>query len=804
MNFWNNLSITFRIVLLSTILAAIFLGGSFYFVTLGARDQLIEKVVNELQLNIQIRQDIIEDVVLHIPERMQSIKRTPPFLGIVRANNNDGYDTLGKSSIEDWRQRLEQIFAAEMEAEGTYDQLRYLDTDGNELVRVDYIDGVSKVIPKSRLQNKYNRDYFQEATQLKPTEIYISKLELNREGTPPTISVPYRPVIRYAVQIIDERQNVVGFLIANINGKKILPESELMDGDSNILSYVVDGQGFFLFHPDKNKRWGGPHDLNTGITISQELPSVDISNLNKSSGVITDTKNFYAYSSIKLQSDRKWFLIEKIPRQIVLGSINSLIRNTALIGMSIFVVLFFIFLFVVRYMLAPLSLLSKAAEEIGEGNFKAVVPIRGTDEIGRVGTMFNEMTQRLSGLYESMDETIQEKTVKLDKKVLQLEKTQKAITNILEDVEIEKDKIETILSSIDDAVFVVDKNLEIQLFNKACEKMTGVISADAIGKNYKKVLNFVNEYTKRGTSKFITHTLRTGNKQKRDGHLLLVTKEGVEIPVAESVAPIKDQYDNVIGVVVVFRDITSERSIDKAKTEFVSLASHQLRTPLTTVNWYAEMLLTGDAGKLTKDQKAFIKEIYQGNKRMADLVNALLNVSRIELGTFAVDVEPVNLKKLAKDALKDLHSLAEKHETNIIEKYDSKLGKYQGDPKLLLIIFQNLLSNAIKYTPDGGDVTLEIKAKQKDDILSIKVSDTGYGIPEAEKANIFQKLYRADNIKQKNTTGTGLGLYIIKSIIEESKGRIWFESEEDKGTTFFIELPLSGMTPKEGSKPLES
>jgi len=225
-----------------------------------------------------------------------------------------------------------------------------------------------------------------------------------------------------------------------------------------------------------------------------------------------------------------------------------------------------------------------------------------------------------------------------------------------------------------------------------------------------------------------------------------------------------------------------------------------LRTPLSAVNWYTEMLLAGDAGKINKTQKQYLKEVYNSNKRMVELVNALLNVSRIDLGTFAIHPELCDIKKIADSVLSELTHAIEAKKMKIKKSYDKKLPKMNVDQKLIRIIFQNLLTNAIKYTPEGGKVFVSIE-KQNDDAL-IKVSDTGYGIPKKDQPKIFEKLFRSDNIRSKETDGTGLGLYIIKSILEYSGGKISFESEENKGTTFFVTIPLSGMKAKEGNNDL--
>jgi signal transduction histidine kinase len=221
--------------------------------------------------------------------------------------------------------------------------------------------------------------------------------------------------------------------------------------------------------------------------------------------------------------------------------------------------------------------------------------------------------------------------------------------------------------------------------------------------------------------------------------------------------------------------------------------------------------VTGDVGKPTKEQKNYLHEIANANKRMVDLVNSLLNVSRIDLGTFAVEPKLTNVIDLVKVTLSELTPQILSKKIIIKEVYDQGIPIMKVDPKLLKIIFQNLLSNAVKYTPDQGKISIQIdlhyrkifngKGVEKEGVI-ITVADSGYGIPKHQQDKIFTKLFRADNVREKDVEGTGLGLYVVKAIVEQSGGKIWFESEENKGSTFHVSLPLTGMIKKEGTKQL--
>ncbi len=267
----------------------------------------------------------------------------------------------------------------------------------------------------------------------------------------------------------------------------------------------------------------------------------------------------------------------------------------------------------------------------------------------------------------------------------------------------------------------------------------------------------------------------------------------------------------------VAQHVSTEQELSRAKTDFVALASHQLRTPLSIIKWYVDFVVSGDAGVLNAEQQKYLQEVYVSNERLIELVNALLDVSRIDVGTFAIEPEPTSIADCADDALAKFNKDIAAKKLVIKKKYDD-IPDINLDPRLTRIFFENILSNAVKYTPEGGIVQLVMR-KTDNDVL-IKISDTGCGIPREQQPKVFSKMFRADNVKKIESVGTGLGLYISKAIIEKSGGKIWFQSpsfdlllspdnkaetpidKQNQGTTFFITIPLKGMKPRAGTKKL--
>lgn len=365
-----------------------------------------------------------------------------------------------------------------------------------------------------------------------------------------------------------------------------------------------------------------------------------------------------------------------------------------------------------------------------------------------------------------------------------------------------QDQLNAILSSMAEGLVAIDDRRKVILVNQAAGILLRTAPQEAVGQDIRELLVFFRDdkelpYEAVPVERAITE--RNIVSISLLDNLYVRAKNDRLFPVAMMIAPLLTRGETA-GAIILFRDITKEREIDQAKTELVSLASHQLRTPLSAINWYAEMLIGQEVGTLTEKQREYLQALSDANHRMIELVNSLLNVSRIDLGTFAIDPTPIDFASIGRSVLSELESQVLVKKLTVTVNHDPNLPSVSADPKLVRIIFQNLLSNAVKYTPPGGKITLALSLAPPD--LLITVTDTGYGIPAAAQGKIFTKLFRADNIRDKEAEGTGLGLYIVKSIVEASGGRISFDSLEGKGTTFRVSMPLSGMLKKVGARGL--
>ncbi len=345
-----------------------------------------------------------------------------------------------------------------------------------------------------------------------------------------------------------------------------------------------------------------------------------------------------------------------------------------------------------------------------------------------------------------------------------------------------------------DHIVITDIDGKIIFANQAAEENTGYSRKEMIGKN-------PSLWGQQMPVEFYKKLWRTIKIEKKpfSGEVKNKGKDGRLYDAEIRLSPILGDKDEIIYFLGIERDITREKEIDRAKTEFVSLASHELRGPLTAINWYTEMLL-GSKEDLSPRCNKYLQEIKAGGRRMVKLVNALLNVSRIELGTFTIKPELSSVTAIIDQILKTRQSKIKGRGLQITKSYQKHIPKVKIDPALIRTIMSNVISNAIKYTPAGGKISIEVSKKGKD--IVFKVIDSGCGIPANQQHRVFEKLFRADNAVSIDPEGHGLGLYIVKSILDQAGGKIWFESALNQGSTFYVSIPVSGMKPQAGKKEL--
>ena len=361
---------------------------------------------------------------------------------------------------------------------------------------------------------------------------------------------------------------------------------------------------------------------------------------------------------------------------------------------------------------------------------------------------------------------------------------------------------DVLFNSIGDGAITTDEYGKITRINPIAEKLLGYTAQEVIGLWYPKLFTSFDEdgFQIPLIDRPITRAFVSG--QIISEHVIYKHTNGSLVRLALTISPIMVGAITT-GCIQIFRDIGAEYEIDKMKSDFISLASHQLRTPLSAIKTYAHMLVDGYMGPLAKDQMKSLKTIISATNRMNETVSTLLNISRIENGSVISDRKVLSVYKIF-DAVIEEHRLAALDKSIIFKiNYPSTNTKIISDAIILKEVIGNLISNAIKYTPLNGLITLGCRVKSNR--LIISVTDTGMGIPLDSYPHVFSKFFRAENVIKQETSGIGLGLYLVKGLMSELGGEVWFESVEGKGSTFYLSLPLTiklstALKPKTKSK----
>ncbi len=394
---------------------------------------------------------------------------------------------------------------------------------------------------------------------------------------------------------------------------------------------------------------------------------------------------------------------------------------------------------------------------------------------------------------EETEDKLKKQAEELEKKVVQLKKFETKLFNLLEDLNNEKDntdlerkKTKLIISNFTDPIIFINSQNKIDLVNpsaqiifKLKDNIIGSVVSDKNNyslENFRKLINIEFEYkdNKKSNKKFEEIKL---SYFEQDRIFKVLTLE------------VKNELNYKLGTLKVFYDFTRERSLEKIKSEFISIASHKLRTPLSAIKWVIKMALDGDVGKLNDEQFELLDKAYKSNERIIGLVNNLLNVSRIEEGRFGYNFKNISFKEPL-DVINDYaQTLATKNKINFSISYDGELPSVYIDQDRIILVLQNLVDNAMKYTPSSGKIEINIKNTKA--WLNVSVKDNGVGIPSDDQKKLFTKFFRAKNVVRMQTEGSGLGLFIVKNIIEKHNGKMNIKSKEGIGTEISFSLPIS-------------
>ena len=430
---------------------------------------------------------------------------------------------------------------------------------------------------------------------------------------------------------------------------------------------------------------------------------------------------------------------------------NSLIISiiTGILTAGLSALLIFLFL-------KPLADLIRSAQSLGLGNFNSRADIRSGDEFEAIGKSFNLMADNIKKIFEDLEH-----------------QRDGAIS--------ERSKLDEVISSIVDGIVALDFNKNVILLNKAAEEITGFSQSELIGRPIDQLVHLFSDTEEILPKIYCQPTFNQTAK--------LVGKDGKEADVNFSTAQLDGKIQTNVSCILILHDIAHEEELEKMKLDFVSMASHELRTPLTSIIGYLSVFLNENKDKVAKEEMDLLEKSLTSAQQLLVLVQNLLSVNKIEREQMTVSSETLDYLPIITKVVEDLKTQAV--QKNIILNFNIpvNLPKINGDAIRLPEVITNLIANAINYTNAGGkiDVSLEISPNE----VTTTISDTGIGIPKEAIPHLFNKFFRVSNQSQQASKGTGLGLYISKSIIEKLGGKIWVESVMGEGSKFIFTLPIA-------------
>ncbi len=371
----------------------------------------------------------------------------------------------------------------------------------------------------------------------------------------------------------------------------------------------------------------------------------------------------------------------------------------------------------------------------------------------------------------------------LEKRILQKEaeflRTERERS--LRDIATEKSKIKTIINCMGDGVLVCDRDGCIVLSNPAVSRMLKISESSLLG-NFLPQCNLHSEL-----ANTIQESLATPDKNYTSVSQELSIGESGEIFLRAHTAPVRNDLGETMGSVTVIQDISHLKELDKMKSEFIAMVTHELRAPIAAVEQQLTVILNKMAGDVTQKQEQLLSRAKERTKGLLDLIKDLLDLSKIEAGKMVQYKEPLNLQEVIQRVVDLMKAQAENKKLDLQFSPSSQISLIHADRNSMEGIFTNLISNAIKYTPEGGRVFIQVS--EEGGFVKACVSDTGIGIKKEDLSRIFDKFYRVKSSDTRQIVGTGLGLSIVKSIVDAHLGSISVESEEGGGTTFTVLLP---------------
>ncbi len=648
-------------------------------------------------------------------------------------------------------------------------ELQLLDKNGREIARVSR----NRIYPQNELRDQSDNPAFKITTFVGGNK-YISPMYLDEAGNPSVnIAVPIvlpkdaqqlQNLSTSSIGTSRKSGEVFGVLVEKVQLNTLWQRINAVKMGTTGYVYVVDDKGNLLTHPDKSYL--------SHMRNMKNIPVVhnfltNLTNNTKTAGPVEELSSevnepsLTTYNSVPLTN---WGVIAQVPVSDMLAAIN----RAGIFSIILFIITLSIIslagLFISSKIVEPIEELQQGSRLLGQGNFNQQLTIKTGDEIEELANTFNKMAADLAQAFQKQEH---------DKNVINAERNKMAVA----------------ISSIADAVIGVDFERKIVIFNKAAQIVTGFSAEQVIGKRIDEVFKLYD-----GNTEIPSATYSPINDSSSEGAVfrkenLALTTSVKKAFVHVVAGQIKEGRSVNLSCILVLHDVTQEQELEKMKLDFVSMAAHELRTPLTSIRGYLSIFMKENEGKFSDEQKMFLDQINIASDQLMALIQNLLNMSKIEQGVFTISKQPTDWIVLVNKTVDTVKISAQEKQIQLTFVEPSEpVPSLSVDTMRITEVISNLLSNAINYTPQGGSITVTIE--QKDGQVITHVKDTGKGIAQKDIEHLFTKFFRVKKNLEQGTNGTGMGLYISKSIVEMHGGKIWVESEEGKGSVFSFSLPV--------------
>ncbi len=398
-----------------------------------------------------------------------------------------------------------------------------------------------------------------------------------------------------------------------------------------------------------------------------------------------------------------------------------------------------------------------------------------------------EISQKLSELFgkelqKKLDFKTQEMSNKYEALIREKSQNEEVAWRKYKKILGDKKKTEAVIRSIAEGLLVVDSAGRVIMINPAAEKLLGVSRKNQLGRSL--VENLKEEQLVSLAKGFL------GKEEDKEIELISKDDETKKVLRASS-AVIEDENGQTVGMVSVLSDITKQKELDQLKANFVANVSHEIRSPLVATEKAISLILSKSTGEISENQEQFLTIAERNLKRLGNIINDLLDLSKLEAGKMELKRVPTSLEAVINEAIEGLQVWASTKSISIEKRIQNGLPEINIDADKIIQVLNNLIGNAIKFTPNDGKITVEAILREKNKGIEVSVQDTGIGIDESDLHRVFDKFYQSGERVATDVSGTGIGLSIAREIVELHSGKIWAESEKGKGARFIFILPLN-------------